>query len=63
MKGKIKYKLQANTEMNNGPSQSTLADRDPKADDPPREPKLSEREEIVEAPATPIRTPNANDNG
>ena len=47
--------------MNNGPSQSTLADRDPKADDPPREPKLSEREEIVEAPATPIRSPNGND--
>ncbi len=38
----------------NGPSQSTLADRDPKTEDLPREPKLSEHDqEITEAPATP----------
>ena len=47
---------------NNGPSQSTLADRD-KEEQPPREPKLSARDqEITDAPATPdLFTPMEED--
>ena len=63
MKERINIKLTAMNDNTNGPSQSTLADRDPKTEDLPREPKLSEHDqEITEAPATPVDDRQTKDN-